>query len=72
MEDTAHTQSLLESITNDEIESSGKEEKGIVSKENDTQEGIIGEITEESEDIIDEKKMLQRTVIRFYFPIFCN
>ena len=67
MEGTNKAQSLLESITNDESESAGKDEKETITKESDTQEGTVGEITEDSDDIIDEKKMLQRTVIGFCF-----
>ena len=54
------------------MEPPGKEEKGTVSKENDTQEGTIGEITDESDDIVEEKKTLQRTVIEFHLPVIFN
>ena len=57
-------QSILEIVANDETDPPVKGDKEAMSKENENQEEKIGETTEEGEDVVEEKKNVQKTVIK--------
>ena len=64
-EGASKAQSILEIVVNDEAEPPVKGDKEAISKESENQEEKIGETTEESEDV-DEKKNVQKTVIKTF------
>ena len=62
---TSKTQSALGSVANDENGTPSKDCKDDASKEIENQDSTVSEVMEIGDELIDEKKMIQRTVSFF-------